>query len=128
MPPTTNSPVWIIRLRELLCAIYQEWGGDCADLGVAPTAWIDTVTSAYVKNGAPTFADDAAQMEFLDTVGQLETHLASPDNSLTAEDNARLTTLIAALRNDLGSSVASASSAATRLRSAGGQSGPRRTS
>lgn len=92
---------WIELIRDLICKLYQEWGGDCADLGTVPTAWIDSVENEYQQNGAPEFENDAERQACLANLTQLENALASSANSLSPADNARLTTLIDNLQNDI---------------------------
>jgi hypothetical protein len=84
----------------LLCELYEEWGGDCADLGLTPGGWVDTVTEEYAAEGAPQL-DAAGVAALLDLLNKLEAHLGLPANSLGATDTNRLLSLIASLRADL---------------------------
>lgn len=93
---------WIDLLRQYICQIYEEWGGNCADLGLVPVAWIDALAGEYKENGAPKFPSQDDLDRFLGELTQLETHLDLDDNSLEAAENASLRTLIASLRSDLG--------------------------
>lgn len=96
---------WVQWLLELLCRIYQEYGGDCADLGITPEQRITFLEGVYAMNGPPTFQDDDARKEFLSVLNELETCLDSTDNSLTQDENDRLQTLIAQLRSDIGATA-----------------------
>lgn len=89
---------WLEQLRDLLCRIYREWGGDCAELGITPTEWVDTVVETYDTQGAPQFDDGFEYQKFMKTLTELELHLGLPENSLPPEDTARLLELIAQLR------------------------------
>lgn len=95
---------WIDRLRELICKIYQEWGGDCADLfPIAETSgWIDLVIARYENDGAPTFGASAERQDYLNTLDELEAHLALPGNTLSQADTQRLQKLIDDLRLAIG--------------------------
>lgn len=92
---------WIEQLRYLLCQMYQEWGGDCKDLGIEPPEWVQTVTAMYAAEGDPTFENEAEEATFLQLLTDLEVHLALPQNTLSAADNQKLRDLIASLRNSL---------------------------
>jgi hypothetical protein len=93
---------WIDRLRDILCRLYQELGGNCADLGAEPTQWVQTVVSRYAVTGPPVFPTEEEQQAFLKVLSDLESHLALPENTLSPGDNAKLTNLIASLRAGLG--------------------------
>lgn len=93
---------WLARLRDLLCELYEQWGGNCAELGQGETNWIDTVCGSYAAEGAPHFEVPAEKDAFLSTLTELETHLGLSANTLSAADTGRLTDLIADLRTDLG--------------------------
>ena len=90
---------WEDWLRFVICEIYKAWGGDCKNLGGEPTVWINTVTAELEANGAPTFADQAAEDAFLDLLSQLETGLQSPNNALAQADTDRLKVFIDTLRS-----------------------------
>jgi hypothetical protein len=98
MDPT---PDWIERFRELLCAIYEEWGGDCDDLGFGATEWIDTLQDKYDTVGAPAFTNEAARTAYLAKLTELDTHLDKPGNSLSASDDGQIRALSANLRSDV---------------------------
>lgn len=102
MPASTGDP-WLDWLRELLCKIYKEWGGDCdTDFPQAASGWVAKVTSAYSQNGAPTFADPLKRQQFLDLLDALDAHLKLAGNSLSSADTNALLAMIAGLRSDLG--------------------------
>lgn len=89
-------------MRELLCRIYKEWGGDCAtDFPQASSGWVAKVTGAYSTNGAPTFSDPLKKQQFLDHLDALESHLKLGENSLSSADTNALFSMIEGLRNDL---------------------------
>jgi hypothetical protein len=89
---------WVDWLMELLCRIYKEWGGNCADLGLTPTDAIKQSLDTFNNNGLPSFPDPAKEEEFFNTVDAIEAHLDLPDNSLTTEDDEKLRQLIADMR------------------------------
>ena len=97
-----SSSNWVQELWDILCQMYRAWGGDCKDLGPAPTNWVDTVRGAYQSYGAPNFTDGASKIAFLDLLTTLQSLLGEPDNSLGPADTDRLLNLITDLRNDLG--------------------------
>lgn len=102
MPSSTGDP-WLDWLRELLCKIYKEWGGDCdVDFPQAASGWVTKVAAAYSQNGAPTFTDPLKKQQFLDLLDALEAHLKLPGNSLSSSDTNTLIAMIAGLRSDLG--------------------------
>ncbi len=95
--------LWTDWLRVLLCKLFQSWGGNCETLfPPQPSGWIAMVTDAYNANGAPTFTDLLEKQQFLELLDALDAHLKLPDNSLSASDNNKLLSLIAALRAALG--------------------------
>ena len=92
---------WIDQFRELLCQMYREWGGDCDDLGLNATAWIDTLQGEYDTKGAPTFQSETERQAYLGLLNTTEAHLNASGNSLNAADNAQIRTLISNLRADV---------------------------
>lgn len=92
---------WLQTLRDLLCDLYEQWGGNCAELGEGAIAWISTVCGTYSAQGAPTFGSSQEKLAFLGTLSTLETHLESPRNTLSSGETTQLTDLIVNLRNDL---------------------------
>jgi hypothetical protein len=95
---------WVDMLLDLLCRIYQEYGGDCKDLYNNPANAPQKVVSEYTTNGAPTFSNQDELDAFLQTLTDLETALASEENSLPQSDTDALTNMIAGLRSALGGS------------------------
>lgn len=91
---------WEDMLRDLLCKLYEAWGGDCAELGATAGAQIATVAGEYAANGVPIFLP-AAKAAFLKTLDDLETLLQDSKNTLTTAQSTQLTGLIADLRKDL---------------------------
>lgn len=97
------SNPWIDWLHDLICEMYEAWGGDCSDLGLNVTQWIDTIDVEYSTHGPPHFETEAEKEDFLETLDETESHLEKPQNSLSESDDRRLRTLIANLRHDIGS-------------------------
>lgn len=93
---------WDQLLWDVLCRMYQAWGGNCKDLGPAPHSWVGTVDGTYKNEGAPTFPDDPAKDRFLDLLTSLEDLLNQPGNDLTPSDTDCLESLITSLRHDIG--------------------------
>lgn len=91
---------WVEQLRLLLCRMYEEWGGNCKELGITPTDWIQTLTTTYAAEGPPKFETEAQWADFQVLLSEVEVHLAQPGNTLSAADNSALLNLIAALRQD----------------------------
>jgi hypothetical protein len=96
------APTWTDWLLELLCRLYQAWGGDCKDFNGSPATAITLLQDEYTRNGAPSFASQKDKDDVLAGLSALETHLALQDNTLTSGQTAALTQLIADLRKDLG--------------------------
>jgi len=90
---------WIDALRDLICKLYQAWGGNCNDLGPGATEWIDTLQDEYDTNGAPEFPTEAARQAFLTDISATEAHLDGSGNSLSPQDDAQLRTLLTTLEN-----------------------------
>ena len=93
---------WIEILRELLCRIYQQWGGNCDDLGQTESAWVATVCNEYEQEGLPAFANQQERDDYIQLLTDLENHLNENANTLSSGDDADLRQLIADLRADLG--------------------------
>ena len=94
------SSSWVERLLELICKIYEQFDGDCAEL-TTPEGAIATVVNAYNTNGAPQITGESERQSFLDDLTDLEDHLALPGNTLSATDSGLLSTLIDDLRQDI---------------------------
>lgn len=92
---------WDKWLKDLLCKMYQKWGGDCATLGPGPGDWVGTVAAEYEGTGAPTFANTSDKNKFLTDLDELEDGLKSTNNTLSSTQNSQLLSLIASLRSDL---------------------------
>ncbi len=86
--------VWLKKLKQLLCRLYELWGGDCADLGITISEWVGKIDGEYPP--APGTQDN-------DLLNDLESHLADDeDDELSAADHQTLDTLIANIRGDWG--------------------------
>jgi hypothetical protein len=96
------EPQWLILLRELICRIYKEWGGDCNNLPQGIPGQIKTLVDTYAAQGPPDLPSESAVTAYLALLDETEAHLNLPQNTLAAEDDAALRQLIADLRNDLG--------------------------
>lgn len=96
----TSNP-WIDWLHDFLCEMYEAWGGDCSDLGLNVTQWIDTLEVEYRTHGTPHFETSAQKQEFLATLDETQNLLDQPQNSLSEQDDRRLRTLITNLRHDI---------------------------
>lgn len=93
---------WIDLLRQYLCQIYQEWGGECKNLGLTPQACIATVQDEYNTEGLPDLPTQGDRDRFSSELDTLEKHLDSPGNILSSNDDTNLRSLVASLRADLG--------------------------
>jgi hypothetical protein len=100
MPADPGS--WIEILREMLCRMYEAWGGDCQDLKLDPAERIAQVAGMYAQHGPPTFESREDTEAFLELLLEVEAHLALPENSLEAPAQLELTTLISQLQSGLG--------------------------
>jgi hypothetical protein len=92
---------WVDDLLDLLCKIYQLFGGDCSDFDGDPHKAVSQLVLAYSNQGAPKFPTPGDQAKFLALLDELETHLTLQENSLSASDNIALDALITDLRKDL---------------------------
>ena len=92
---------WLEWLRDLLCQLYQEWGGDCKDLGPSAPDWIATDCGEFAAEGAPNVATQANRNNCLDILGNLTKCLDDSRNSLAPGDDAALRSLIARLEGDI---------------------------
>ena len=96
-----DDPLWLAALKDLLCQIYREWGGDCSELTADISGQIETLENTYVKEGAPSFPTSKDRTDFLNLLTALETQLNLPANCLSSSDDAALRTFISDLRNDI---------------------------
>jgi hypothetical protein len=95
------DPLWLIAFKVLLCRMYREWGGDCNSLPQEVTGQVATLVSVYQSSGDPPLANGAAVQAFLGLLTDVEDALNQPGNTLGADDDAAMRTLIADLRTDL---------------------------
>jgi hypothetical protein len=95
-------PSWLDLLMDMLCQIYQAWGGDCADLSTNPSKRIGQVIDEYTTEGAPSFPNPTALANFLQLLTDLSDLLDNPANSLSTADTNHLRDLIKDLQTDLG--------------------------
>lgn len=91
---------WLQALREIICRIYEEWGGDCEALGQLPWSWIETVEEVYQQQGIGGIPADRRD-ELAGMLDELEAHLGMTDNALSEGENQSLANLIASIRKDL---------------------------
>ena len=94
-------PEWLRKLQELLCRIYQEWGGDCSELPFEVPERIQALAATYAEEGDPQFESQEDLQAFLLLLNETSAHLNLPENSLEAPDDTALRTLIASLQMDL---------------------------
>lgn len=98
------DPVWVQKLKELLCKMYQEWGGDCANLPLSCHDQIGVLTTLYGRQGAPPIPSTSAIKAFVILLDQVNQLLTDPACTLEDEDRQTLSTLIAELRTDFSNS------------------------
>lgn len=91
---------WRNWLLHLLCRMYREWGGDCADLGLPPEA-IPKLAVLYAENGAPQFDEDSEIATYLDVLSAVTAHLDLADNNLDDSLDKSLRLTVGALQSDL---------------------------
>jgi len=89
---------WRDILLEMLCRLYKDMGGDCADLGIEP---LKVIQESYDADGLPKFPTQADRDAFVSLIAELQAHLADPGNDLSAADNAKANALVAQIENDL---------------------------
>jgi hypothetical protein len=94
-------PDWLKKLQEMLCRIYEEWGGNCADLPFSVPAQILVLADEYKEQGDPQFGSQTDLLDFLQLLSDTVAHLDLPGNSLEPADDLSLRTLIACLQTDL---------------------------
>lgn len=97
-----ETRTWEQILWDFLCAIYQAWEGDCAELVPRPGYPGQKLQDVYDLEGAPEFSDENAKQLFIDTVNAVLAHLALPGNTLTHGQHNQVTSLMQALLADLG--------------------------
>jgi hypothetical protein len=95
MPPVDP---WLDKLKELLCRLYKEWGGDCANLPPDIRSTIAVLEECYAKFGNPRPDDPAGAAEFDALLAELEAHLNLSGNTLDPVDDAALRGLLAQLK------------------------------
>ena len=104
-----TNPTWEETMWEFLCWLYRLYGGNCDDLA-RPTGMeggvpdglhlaIAEARSLYDQNGDPTFDTEQERLDFLKLLDDTEAHLALPENTLSADDNTIMATLISDLRS-----------------------------
>lgn len=96
-----DEPLWLAMLKEFLCRIYREWGGDCGELATDISERIVAVVTTYNDRGAPEFPSEKARSDYLELLTELEGHLDQAGNSLSTEDDASVRALISNLRNEI---------------------------
>jgi hypothetical protein len=87
----------------LLCQLYKELGGDCADLLATPAAAPAMVVALYTDKGPPEITKPDDIQNLLSILDQLEECLQSKNNNLSDEDNTSLEKVIASLRGTFSS-------------------------
>jgi len=88
---------WQDWMRDLLCRLFKEIGGNCSNLGTTPTNWVATVDAAY-QGKTPTFATAEAQKGFLYLLSELECGLDDSRGTLSSTDDGKMRALITRLR------------------------------
>jgi hypothetical protein len=97
-------PTWMDTLRDLLCQMYQDLGGDCKDLQPPPDEpepppeW----APVGVVTGMWTAPDPVPPGVTAGTVDALLAHLALPGNVLPSAESADLEAWLTALRGAVG--------------------------
>lgn len=86
---------------ELLCQLYQWFGGDCDELGTNPTDAITVVDDKYQETGPPAFSSEGEKEQFIAVLDNIDAALASPGNTLDPNDTQRTSDLIAKIRDDV---------------------------
>ncbi len=95
---------WMQDLWDLICALYQMYGGNCADLPPRPKAaeLAQFMWAVFNTKGPPNVSTPSTRIQFLSLMNQLESHLNLPANTLPADVTASFRALIAALRAAVG--------------------------
>jgi len=78
---------WYEDFKELVCRIYEIWGGDCDDLQWPDGGQEEINTLNNLSNNGtqlPGFASDKERAEYETVIGNLKTHLSSPNSTLSA--------------------------------------------
>jgi hypothetical protein len=92
---------WIEQLRDFLCRLYEEWGGDCSQLPFPVPDRIAEQWKTYNAEGAPKFSGEPARVAYLQLLTDIETHLDHTNNTLSEPDDTSLRNLTAQLRSDV---------------------------
>jgi hypothetical protein len=92
---------WDEWLRELMCRLYQVWGGDCAELGIVPNPAIPKLHTAVMGGPFPNLKAEEREQLALD-VTALADHLKLSGNNLDPAYNAMLDEVIAYIQSELG--------------------------
>jgi hypothetical protein len=85
-------------LKELLCRLYKEWGGDCANLPPDIRNTIAVLTDCYTKYGNPRPSDPTGAADFDALLAQILAHLDLSADTLDPTDDAALRALLAKLK------------------------------
>jgi hypothetical protein len=92
---------WIQELRDMLCRLYEEWGGDCDYLPIPITDQIAEQWNQYKAEGAPDLPTQAARTVYLQLLTDIDAHLDQEGNTLSPADDTSLRNLTAQLRSDV---------------------------
>jgi hypothetical protein len=92
---------WLADLREYLCRIYKEWGGDCATLPFMVEPRVAALWDCFNAKGVPALADQNKRDAYRKLLVDTRDCLDRPENTLeTAVDSSLrslLDTLLAAV-------------------------------
>jgi len=94
----------MVIFADLLCRVYKALGGDCGGLDWADggTTAVATVRARFDTYGPPVFGTQQEADQFRATLDQFETHLASPDSTISPQLTQEVQGLIDDLRQALG--------------------------
>jgi hypothetical protein len=95
MPPVDT---WLDKLKELLCRLYQEWGGDCGTLPSDIRSTIAVLRDCYTKYGSPRPPDPTGAGRFDALLAEIEAHLDLSENTLDPIDEQVLEALLSQLK------------------------------
>lgn len=93
--------MWDDWFDNLICKLFQRFGGGCNDLNGSADDKARAVEGEYREGGPPELPDQQAKQEFLDWLTELEKGIGDEESTLSPVGRELLTTMISDLRTDI---------------------------